>query len=300
MALTTYYIKTVREHKEEIMTRWLASETMQSLLQKFHIHPGFFKAHFATRMFECSCETILDYRSEREYPIMAVFMIFFHFDKVSYSDMAKLYESLRREFLRELIRDHQFDPLFDAINDAFSSNISYIVDEITRHNLDVHCHRSTFEPRINVMPDDVVTSLAVHFDQEDLDDLQDFEGMLLESFDAGEGISQSIIEKLSQVFDRYARLLSNDVHFLKLSDTFLLSSQTIAACDVNLLQDEQRHMIQEYIVILADELAHWRSSLAEGVVIEDSKSLISNLEFLTRLFQPQQDVLSESDDLEWF
>ena len=58
-------------------------------------------------------------------------------------------------------------------------------------------------------------------------------------------------------------------------------------------------MIQEYIVILADELSHWRVSLAEGTVVEDSKSLISNLEFLTRLFQPQSAV-PESEDLEWF
>ncbi len=299
MELTARYIATLHEHKEELLSRWIARDDIQKLLKRFHIHPGFFKVHFANRMFECSCDTILDNRSEREYPIIAVFMIFFHFEKVSYSDMAILYESLRREFLRELINDHQFDPLFDAVNDAFNSNISYIIEEITRHNSAARCPKDMPESLPGVRLDDVVTSVEVHFEQEDLDDLQDFEGMLLESFDASQALNETMVEKLSQVLDQYARLLSNDVNFLKLSDAFLLSSQTIATCDVNAIQDEQSRMIQEYIVILADELSHWRVSLAEGTVVEDSKSLISNLEFLTRLFQPQSAV-PESEDLEWF
>lgn len=295
MTVLERYIKELKEREEEITRLWLARPAVGTLLGRFHIDPVFFAKYFARRIFECAVGTIEGSRSEKSYPIIYVFMLFFHMHRIRYAEVLQLYNDLRRELMRVLMHEEAYHELFDMVNDALDRNIDSIIEEASAIRRD-QAQRVEEAPQLR----EVSTNIDVSLDLDMLDDLQENEGLLLDAVAEAQQLDAELTAKMVALFEQYARLLQENVAFLKLSDAFIYAAQTIAQSSADAIGHEQFEMIREYLTILCDELAAWREALGQGRIIEDTQSLISNLEFFARLFQPTPVVEACEEEMEWF
>ncbi len=301
------YISVINRDEEQILQRWSTHASVAAMLTRFGIPPSFFLRYFGTKMVSNCVRSIQGSGSERRYPIMYAFMLFFHLRHISQAEMALLYSTLRREFIRPLVHDATFAPLFDRINDAFDLNIEYIFEEVNAIRKEPYaearaltCKCATVSGLETLQLRDVVKRIEVRFDLDHLEDLQENEGILLDTIDSATSITVDLIEKMATLFEQYAKFLQEDVAFMKLSDAFSFTARTISAATHLEYSDETFAMIKEYLAILCDELSHWRAALIEGNMIEDNKSLISNLEFFAQLFVSQETASVEEAEMEWF
>ncbi|MBN2896927.1 MAG: hypothetical protein JXK05_13665 [Campylobacterales bacterium] len=289
------YIDELKAREEEITHLWLARPAVGALLQRYHIDSGFFARHFARRMFACAVGTIEGSKSEQSYPILYVFMLFFYMHKIRYAEILQLYNDLRRELVRVLMHEERYRALFDWVNDALDQNIDLIIEEVSAIRYD-QAEITEVMPQLREVSGNVEVSL----DFEMLDDLQENEGILLDAVAEAQRFDTELSSKMVALFEQYARLLQENIAFLKLSDAFIYAAHSIAQSSVDVIGQEQFEMIREYLTILCDELAAWREALGQGHIIEDTQSLISNLEFFARLFQPTPTAEAYEEEMEWF
>jgi len=296
------FVNFIEKDSSNIIQKWINRPYVDSILSTYHMCHETFETHFAPKIISCCNNHLKGKGGEENYPIMNVLMIFFH-SKVRYTDIEQLYNALRREYNRVIVEQSHFNELFDEINDAFDENISRIFKEIASYNdsldskgfLNIDTHIQKLKAT-----SDVISQTEFEASQDMLDDLEEYEGMLLDSIEHNSTLSEDLVSKIILVFEQYGKILAEETTFLTLSDAFFKLSYSIQNSNISDIDTINVKMIEEYISTLCDELYKWRNQLKNGIIIEDNKSLISNLAFLENMFLPQTESTTADDALEWF
>ena len=306
-------INQIEDNKEIILDAWVGYKAVQEALNKHSFNIQFYRENFASKVFDYATGVVKSKNKLGECPAIGVMLMLFKKKNIPLSDVFIICVHLKNALLCFAHDNAKLDnEMINEISKLIDFNFKGVIDEYVTlyyHGQGINRANSSKKPEMptNLKENKNSSSAIIYLSEVDVDyevieELDELEYDTLDAIDSKELITQNSIQNSSELFARYAKVLTRMYDFEELSYTLTILSDLLSRSECTNIHDETKIYIQIYLKAIINDLRSWRMSIfitedAEDVHYLD-KTLLSSISQLQMTLMPS--LNSSEEEIEFF
>ncbi len=309
----------VEEHKEQILSSWMAYEIVVEKLTINTMQVDFFKEKFASKVFDFAISVVKKENLTGDCPVIGVMLMLFKKKNIPLHDIfiicvhlknALLHFALKKNILTEAMLDelsYLMDYNFEGVIKEYV--LLYYKDSLIRKKPQDEKLATTIDSVEITEKLDVLTATSaelylqeVTVDMEMIEELDELEHDTLDAIGAEEYLDQNSLDESAKLFGQYANVLNGMLEFEELSYTLTILCDMLREVAFDSFSDETKFMIDIYLKAIISDLQSWRMAIFITMEAEDihylDKTLMSSIAQIQMTLMPQEEA--QEDEIEFF